>query len=73
MLAEAIIENNEMKIINYSKAIFKGKHWKINIEPIEEIIDNVEDKEDFIAFMVEHPITTAKDIEFCSRTEANER
>ena len=62
-----------MKIINYSKAIFTGKHWKINIEPIEEIIDGVENKEDFIEFMVAHPIAITNDIEFCSRIEANER
>ncbi len=40
MLAEAYIENNEMRVINYPKKAFKGKHWKINIEPIEEIKDD---------------------------------
>ncbi len=39
MLAEAYIENNEMRVINFPKNIFKGKHWKVNIEPIEEIRD----------------------------------
>ena len=37
MLAEAYIENNEMRVINFPKDAFKGKHWKINIEPIEEM------------------------------------
>jgi len=45
MLAEAYIENNEMRVINFPKDAFKGKHWKINIEPIEEII-NEEDSHD---------------------------
>jgi len=40
MLAEAYIENNEMRVINFPKNAFKGKHWKINIEPIEEIKDD---------------------------------
>ncbi len=37
MLAEAIIENNEMKIINFPKGIFKSKHFKVNIEPVKEM------------------------------------
>ena len=40
MLAEVYIENNEMRIVNFPKDVFKGKHWKINIEPIEEIKDD---------------------------------
>ena len=40
MLAEVYIENDEMRIVNFPKGIFKGKHWKINIEPIEEIKDD---------------------------------
>jgi len=39
MLAEAYIENNEMRIVNFPKDAFNGKHWMINIEPIEEIKD----------------------------------
>ena len=37
MLADAIIKNDEMIIINFPRAVFYGKHWKVNIEPIEEI------------------------------------
>ncbi len=40
MLVEAIRENNEIKIINFPKNKFKGSHWKLNIESIEEINDN---------------------------------
>ena len=39
MLAEAYIENNEMRVVNFPKDAFNGKHWRINIEPIEEIKD----------------------------------
>ncbi len=41
MLAEVYIENNEMRVINFPKDVFKGKHWKINIEPINEIKDEI--------------------------------
>jgi hypothetical protein len=43
MLAEAIMEHNEIKIIKFPKNKFKGKHWKLNIESIEEIKDDIED------------------------------
>ncbi len=39
MLAEAIMDHNEIKIINFPKNQFKGNHWKLNIESIEEIKD----------------------------------
>lgn len=39
MLADAYIKNNEMRIVNFPKDKFKGRHWKVNIEPIEEIKD----------------------------------
>ncbi len=40
MIAEAYIENSQMRVLNFPKEFLKSKHWKINIEPIEEIIDN---------------------------------
>jgi len=42
MLAEAYIENNQMRVINFSKEFLSGKHWKVNIEPIEELKDGFE-------------------------------
>ena len=67
MYAEAIIENNEMRIINFPKNAFKGRHWKINIEPIEEI------KDDFISTMTKTPIPVSKEITFFTRESANAR
>ena len=72
MLAEAIIENNEMKIINYSKKLFKGHHWKVNIEPIEEIKDET-GKNDFIALMVQTPVDVSTKVNFLSRESVHER
>ncbi|MEA3450298.1 MAG: hypothetical protein U9Q83_00175 [Bacteroidota bacterium] len=43
MLAEAIKEGNEIKIINFPQEKFHGKHWRFNIESIEEIKDQVKD------------------------------
>ncbi len=43
MLAEAIMEKGEIKIINFPREKFNGKHWKFNIESIEEIKDDVKD------------------------------
>lgn len=40
MLAEAYIENDRMLVVNFPKDKFKGHHWKVNIEPIEEIKDD---------------------------------
>ncbi len=40
MITEAYIENNQMRVINFPKEFLKSKHWKINIEPIEEIKDD---------------------------------
>ncbi len=37
MLAEAYIKNDEIRVINFPQKAFKGNHWKISIEPIEEI------------------------------------
>ncbi len=37
MLAEAIMDHNEIKIIKFPKNKFKGNHWRLNIESIEEI------------------------------------
>ena len=72
MLAEAYIENDEMRIINFPKNVFKGKHWKVNIEPIEEIKDEII-RDDFISSIVLNPVNISTDISFLSRTEANER
>jgi restriction endonuclease S subunit len=73
MLAEAIIENDEMRIVNFSMAPFiSGKHWKVNIEPIEEIIDKVEEN-DFIFSIVSTPMEVKESVEFLRRDDANER
>ncbi len=45
MLAEAIMDHNEIKIIKFPKNQFKGNHWKLNIESIEEIKDVEETKD----------------------------
>lgn len=70
MLAEAYIENNEMRVINFPKDAFKGKYWKINIEPIEEIKDDIEENKNsnfFDEFQIN--LTQYK----FNRDEANER
>ena len=56
MLAEAYIENDEIRIIHFPKNIFKGKkHWKVNIEPIEEIKENISFRfDDFIGVLNEN-------------------
>ena len=41
MLAEAIIENDEMRIVKFPREAFRGKRWTVNIEPIREITENV--------------------------------
>ena len=43
MLAEAIMEKGEIKIINFPRDKFNGKHWRFNIESIEEIKDDIKD------------------------------
>jgi hypothetical protein len=51
MLAEAYIENNEMRVINFPKdAFIKSNHWKINIEPIEEMV-NEEDNSSKLKYL----------------------
>ncbi len=40
MLAEAIIENDEMRIVKFPREAFRGKRWTVNIEPIREITDD---------------------------------
>ncbi len=72
MLAEAYIENNEMRIINYPKDIFTGHHWKVNIEPIEQIDDDI-NNDDFISLMTNTPVCVTEDINFLSREAVNER
>ena len=37
MLAEEIIENDEMRIVKFPREAFRGKHWTVNIELIREI------------------------------------
>ncbi len=44
MIAEAYIENSQMRVINFPKEFLESKHWKINIEPIEKIKDNVDEQ-----------------------------
>ncbi len=44
MIAEAYIENNQMRVINFSKEFLSSKHWKINIEPVEKINDKIEEQ-----------------------------
>ena len=39
MLAEAYIKNGQMLVVNFPKDKFKGKHWKVDIEPVEELED----------------------------------
>ncbi len=73
MFAEAIIEDNEMRIINFPKDPFlTGKHWKINIEPVEKIIDEIEEP-DFISLIVSSPIKVTQSIDFFQRDEAHAR
>ncbi len=45
MLAEAYIENSQMRVVNFPKEFLKSKHWKINIEPVEEINDELSDED----------------------------
>ena len=49
MLAEAIMEHNEIKIIKFPKNKFKGNHWILNIESIEEI-KGIEESQNDIQF-----------------------
>ncbi len=37
MLVDAMIENNELKILNYPKNIFKDKYFKLEIETVKNI------------------------------------
>ena len=73
MIAEAYIENNEMRVVNFPKdAFMKAKHWKINIEPIEVIKDD-DNLDDFISRMTQTPVIVSEDITFLSREVANAR
>ena len=68
MLAEAIIENNEMRVINFPKDMLKCKHWQIDIKPIKEIVDdNKNDLNYFDKFQIDF-----SNYHF-NRDEANER
>ncbi len=40
MIAEAYIENSQMRVVNFPKEFLKSKHWEINIEPVKEINDD---------------------------------
>ncbi len=70
MLVEAVIENNEMKILNFPKNIFKGTHFQVDIKPIKIKKSN---DNDFILNLINNPIQVPKDTVFLTREEANER
>ena len=73
MIAEAIIENNEMKIFNFPVKDFTAReHWTVNVELVEKIIDNY-DENDFISLIVSNPMKVCESVEFLQRDEANAR
>ena len=62
MLAEAIMDHNEIKIIKYPKNKFKGNHWKLKIESVEEIKDNSDTKQ--FSYIKKDPMNHLSEIKY---------
>ncbi len=66
---KTVINDPYIKIPDYE--LFKGHEVRVTLLDIEK--RETKKRDDFIEFLINHPVDVEKDLEFLSREEANER